>query len=294
MQKKTTQNRHTQIANYTMNYIYNYIDTDINIDELADKFEISRVYFQKLFKEQIGKNIYEAIKDIRLYKASNLLLTNKSSTVKEIANMCGYSSQPSFIRAFKLRFNQTPKEWKNGGHKNYSNNILKNIDINFDENEHFLQINPKIVNLEPMKIYYLRNKGYSKESLKKTWQKIQAWILTNKIKKYRELAFYHDNPVITPADDCVYVAGVILDEKIDLSSTNLPYFKIVGGLYASFELSGKHGDILRFLQWVYHDWLPESGFETTTNPAHTVLSQNHYTHPSETFQATLYLPIQYN
>ncbi|WP_072679459.1 GyrI-like domain-containing protein [Arcobacter sp. LA11] len=293
MQKKTTQNRHTQIANYTMNYIYNYIDTDINIDHLASKFEISRVYFQKLFKEQIGKNIYEAIKDIRLYKASNLLLTNKSSTIKQIANMCGYSSQPSFIRAFKLRFNQTPKEWRDGGHKKYSNNILKNIDIDFNKIENFLQIEPKIVKLDSMKIYYLRNKGYSKETLKKTWQKIQAWIFTNNITKYKELAFYHDNPVITPANDCVYVAAVFVDEEVDLSNTNLPYFKIAGGLYASFEINGKHGDILRFLQWVYHDWLPKSGFETTTNPAHTVLNQNHYTHPSGEFQATLYLPIQY-
>lgn len=293
MQKTTTQNRHTQIANYTMNYIYNYIDTDININDLASKFEISRVYFQKLFKEQIGKNIYEAIKDIRIYKASNLLLTNKSSTIKQIANICGYSSQPSFIRAFKLRFNQTPTQWRNGGHKNYSNNILKNIDINFDKIEDFLRIEPKIVKLDSMKIYYLRNKGYSKDTLKKTWQKIQAWIFTNNITKYKELAFYHDNPVITPANDCVYVAAVFVDEEVDLSNTNLPYFKIAGGLYASFEINGKHGDILRFLQWVYHDWLPTSGFETTTNPAHTVLNQNHYTHPSEEFKATLYLPIQY-
>ncbi len=177
MQKKTTQNRHTQIANYTMNYIYNYIDTDINIDHLASKFEISRVYFQKLFKEQIGKNIYEAIKDIRLYKASNLLLTNKSSTIKQIANMCGYSSQPSFIRAFKLRFNQTPKEWRDGGHKKYSNNILKNIDIDFNKIENFLQIEPKIVKLNSMKIYYLRNKGYSKQTLKRHGKKFRLGFL---------------------------------------------------------------------------------------------------------------------
>ena len=293
MQKKTTNNKHTQIANYTLNYIYKYIDTDIHIDDLASKFDLSRVYFQKLFKEQIGKNIYQSIKDIRLYKASNLLLTNKSSTITQIANMCGYSSQTSFIRAFKQRFNQTPKEWRNEGYKSYSNRILKDIDIHFDKIENFSQVEPKIEKLDSMKIYYLRNKGYSKKSLKKTWQKIQAWIFTNNITKYKELAFYHDNPVITPASDCVYVAGVIVDEEIDLSNTNLPYVKIAGGLYASFEIDGVHGDILRSLQWVYQDWLPQSGFETTTNPAHTVFTQNHYTHESEQFKATLYLPIQY-
>lgn len=117
MQKKATENKHIQIANNTMYYIYQHIDTDINIDELALSFGMSKVHFHKVFKEQIGKNIYETIKSIRLHKASNLLLTNKSSTITQIANMCGYSSQVSFIRAFKQRFNQTPKEWRNGGFK---------------------------------------------------------------------------------------------------------------------------------------------------------------------------------
>ena len=33
MQKRTTYNKNVQIANDTMYYIYEYIDTDINIDE---------------------------------------------------------------------------------------------------------------------------------------------------------------------------------------------------------------------------------------------------------------------
>ena len=87
MQKKITENKHIQIANNTMYYIYQHIDTDINLDELASSFGMSRVHFQKIFKEQMGKNIYETIKAIRLHKASNLLLTNKSSTITHIANI---------------------------------------------------------------------------------------------------------------------------------------------------------------------------------------------------------------
>ncbi len=75
----------------------------------------------------MGTNIYETIKSIRLQKASNLLITNQHSTITNIANMCGYSSQTSFIRAFKSRFNQTPKIWRNGGYKEYSNKIIKKI-----------------------------------------------------------------------------------------------------------------------------------------------------------------------
>ena len=294
MQKKITENKHIQIANNTMYYIYQHIDTDINLDELASSFGMSRVHFQKIFKEQMGKNIYETIKAIRLHKASNLLLTNKSSTITHIANICGYSSQTSFIRAFKQRFDQTPKEWKKGGYKLYSNNILKDIEMCFDKLEQFSNIEPKIVKLKPMVAYYLRNMGYSKPMLQKVWQKIQAWIYTNDIEKYEEVAFYHDNPVITPADECFYIAGVVLKQDIDLSNTNLPHFTIPGGLYASFEISGVHGDIQRFLQWVYQEWLPNSGFETTTNPAHTIFKENHYINESGRFEATFYLPIRYS
>ncbi len=294
MQKKITENKHIQIANDTMYYIYKYIDTDINLDDLASSFDLSRVHFQKVFKEQMGKNIYETIKDIRLHKASNLLLTNKSSTITQIANMCGYSSQTSFIRAFKQRFNQTPKEWKNGGFKEYSNKILKDNEVIFDAMEQYKGIEPLIVKLKPSIAYYVRNMGYRKAKIQKVWQKIQAWKYTNEIEKYEEVAFYHDNPVITPADDCFYIAGVVVKEKKDLSNTKLPHFKIPGGLYASFEINGVHGDIQRFIQWVYQEWLPSSGFETTTNPPHTVFKQNHYTHESKRFIATFYLPIQFS
>lgn len=93
MQKKNTRDIHIDIANKTMSYIYQNIDTSINIDELASNFSISKIHLHKIFKEQMGINIYESIKSIRLQQASNLLLTNNYSTISQIANMCGYSSQ---------------------------------------------------------------------------------------------------------------------------------------------------------------------------------------------------------
>ena len=88
---------------------------------------------QKIFKEQFNSNIYETIKSIRLQKASNLLLTNIHSTITEIANLCGYSSQTSFITAFKKKFNQTPKQWRQGGYKIYSDKILQNSSLDLSE-----------------------------------------------------------------------------------------------------------------------------------------------------------------
>ena len=76
MHKKETSLQHSKIANDMMNYINEHIATDINIDQLVFEFNISKFHFHRIFKEQIGTNIYETIKSIRLQKASNLLITN--------------------------------------------------------------------------------------------------------------------------------------------------------------------------------------------------------------------------
>lgn len=65
------------------------------------------------------------ITSIRLQKAANLLIVNKYSTISEIANACGFNSHSSFIKAFKKKFNYTPKEWKKDGYKSFPKRLLK-------------------------------------------------------------------------------------------------------------------------------------------------------------------------
>lgn len=288
--KKSTYEKRAKIANDVMNYVYKYIDTNINIDELCLELNVSKFHLHRIFKDEFGKKIYESIKSIRLQKASNLLITNKYSTITDISKMTGYSSQTSFLRAFKQRFNMTPKDWKNGGYKEYSNKIVEKI-TNQNENTNPFDITPIIVKMPEMKGYYIRHQGYDR-SIKKTWQKLQTWIYTNDIKEYKQMALHHDNPIITPLEECQYIAIVSL-ENDELKDVTLPYLIIPKGIYAKFSLSGKYGDVIKLIQWVYHYWLIDSGYETTTNPSYTIYHKNHFLSDDEEFVLDYYLPIKY-
>ena len=290
--KQVTHEKRTKIANYVMNYIYKYIDTDINIDELSNELEISKFHLHRIFKDEFGKNIYESIKSIRLQKASNLLITNKYSTITQIANMCGYSSQTSFLRAFKERFLMTPKEWKNGGYKEYStSNVKKFYETNNEVD--FSNIEPSIEKMPQIETYYIRHQGYDK-SIKKVWQKLQTWIYTNEIDNYKQIALHHDNPIITPLNECQYIATVSIDtHKKEIENLSLPKLIIPKGIYAKFSLKGKYGDVIKLIQWVYHSWLIESGYETTTNPSYTIYHKNHFLSSDEEFDLDFYLPIKF-
>ena len=289
--KKDTYEKRVKIANDVMNYIYKYIDTDINLDELSMDLNISKFYLHRIFKDEFGKNIYESIKSIRLQKASNLLITNKYSTITDISKMIGYSSQTSFLRAFRQRFSMSPKEWKNGGYKEYSNKIVENFSQN-KEILDFSNMEPSIVKVDEMKAYYIRHKGYDK-SIKKTWAKLQTWIYTNDIKEYKQMALHHDNPIITPLEECQYIAMVVLEKSESLKNLTLPTLIIPKGIYAKFSLSGKYGDVIKLIQWAYHSWLIESGYETTTNPSFTIYHKNHFLSEDGFFDLDFYLPIKY-
>jgi len=289
--KKKTNLQHSQIANNMMYYIYKYIDTNINIDELSLELGVSKFHLHRVFKQQIGSNIYETIKSIRLQKASNLLITNTSSTITEVANMCGYSSQTSFIRAFKNRFEMSPKFWRKGGYKSYSNEILKSSPTASLSTADYSNLEPNIIKTKAQKAYYIRHQGYN-QKIRQTWQKIMAWLYTNEIEKYQQIGIYHDNPIVTPLEQCFYISAIVLKEEIDLKNTSLPYFEIPAGIYATFEVEGRYGDILKLIQWAYHEWLPQSGFETTTHPSYTVLHKNHFLEEDGEFRVSYYLPIR--
>lgn len=292
MHKKETTLLHSKLCNDLMNYINNNIQSDINIDDLAYKHNISKFHFHKIFKEQMGTNIYQTIKSIRLQKASNLLISNKYSTITQIANMCGYSSQTSFIRAFKQRFEQTPKQWRNGGYKDYSNKILSASKAASLAKVNFSYLEAKIEQTPKMKVYYIRQKGYNSKA-SRIWQKMMAWVFTNNITNYKQIGIYHDNPIITPLEDCYYVAGIIAQDDIKFDHITLPYFYIENEICATFEVEGKYGDILNLIQWVYHHWLPNSGFETTTIPSFTIFEKNHFLNDEKHFKVKYYVPIRY-
>ena len=290
--KKETLEKRTKIANDIMYYIYTHIETNIDIEELSIDLEISKFHMHRVFKEIFGRNIYESIKSIRLQKASNLLLTNRYSTISSIVNSCGYSSQSSFIKIFKDRFGMSPKEWKNGGYREYSNEIIKQSKFAMKSKANFDNITPTIVKMKAIESYYIRNRGYNK-NIEETWQKLQTWVLTNNIKQYKRAALFHDNPTITPLDECQYIACIIVDDDKNIKSDRIPKFKIAEGVYAKFDLKVKNEDLLPFIQWVYHEWLPRSDYETTTKPSFAIYESVDFIKLDNEYDFSFYVSINY-
>ena len=94
-----------------MNYIQaNYID--ITLDDLAEKFYLSKPYLSKYVREKSGMTFGELVKKIRMKKAKSLLKSS-NMTVENIALSVGYQNVEHFNRMFKKAYHMTPMQFRN-------------------------------------------------------------------------------------------------------------------------------------------------------------------------------------
>ncbi len=82
-----------------------------SVQRLAREAGLCSDHFQRLFKQETGRNLGEFLGERRLHKAAELLLTSDMS-IKEIAFIVGYKHQSSFVRAFQREFRQTPGHYR--------------------------------------------------------------------------------------------------------------------------------------------------------------------------------------
>ncbi len=85
----------------------NYSDSNLCAAMIADKFGISKKYFSNFLKEQTNKTYTEYVEDVRLTKALAMIKETEIS-ITEISYQCGFTSQNTFYKAFKRKYDISP------------------------------------------------------------------------------------------------------------------------------------------------------------------------------------------
>ena len=75
-------------------------DSDLSFDEACKKAAISRIYFNKLFRQQFNMPPTKYVNKLRIKKAK-ILLKSGIYTREEIAKQCGFNDVKYFYTVFK-------------------------------------------------------------------------------------------------------------------------------------------------------------------------------------------------
>jgi two-component system, response regulator YesN len=95
---------------------YDYIKThywnsQLTLEGIATSLNRNPTYISNLFVKKTGVTFREALNEVRIENAKNLL-KETSMTVKEIASLSGFTHQQYFTKVFRQKTNQTPNQFR--------------------------------------------------------------------------------------------------------------------------------------------------------------------------------------
>ena len=92
-----------------LGYINEHYNENLSLDDLANKFFISKYHLAREFQRLVGTSVHRYLVQKRLVMAKQMLSSGKPST--EVYQSCGFGDYSNFYRAFKSEYQISPKEY---------------------------------------------------------------------------------------------------------------------------------------------------------------------------------------
>lgn len=89
-----------------LSYLESHLTEELTIDDLADRFYLSKFHMMRRFRQETGLTIHNYLSERRLFLARDLLAQGMAST--EVCYRAGFGSYSSFSRAYSKLFGTTP------------------------------------------------------------------------------------------------------------------------------------------------------------------------------------------
>ena len=94
-----------------------YCNPELTIESVAREIKTNRSYLSKYINETYNSNFSSWINSLRIRKAKQIMLSETTLTIEEIAYKVGFSSSSYFIQIFLRLEGTTPLRWLNARRK---------------------------------------------------------------------------------------------------------------------------------------------------------------------------------
>lgn len=304
--------------NRVIDFIEKNLENELQLEQLAGVANFSSFHFHRIFSSIVNEPLNQFIQRLRLEKAASQLISNPKKTITRVAYDCGFGSSSSFARAFKEYYSVSPSKWKElknnenskisineSKNSKTSSNIgkeLSNSHVYIDSKSHIIlrrnamnskqttkdPITIEVKDLQEMNVAYVRHIGPYKgdEALfNNLFEKLFSWAGARNLCNFPEtkvLSIYHDNPEITEESKLRTSVCITVPEGTKVDG-EIGKMLVKGGKYvvANFELAADEFEAA--WNYVYGQWLPESGYQPDDRPNLEFCLNDADKHPEKKF-----------
>jgi len=238
-------------------YIHEHLEDDIDLNRLADVACLSPFHWHRIYRAIRGETIAATVKRLRLHHAAGLL-ANGATPLEEIAGRAGYGSVHAFSRAFAEAYGMPPATFrKSGSHTRFTEcngeKVMTDYPVDIRE-------------MPAMRLATLPHQGPYIE-IGRAFEPLFGWFGARGLlgPGTRALGVYFDDPGSVPEQELRSRAGILVADDFAMEPPLEPYVTR-GGAYAVLTHKGPYSNLHQAYQWLYGQWLPQSGREPDDAP----------------------------
>lgn len=271
MGEKDSPKLRSAVIDKAIRYIFDHLDEDITVDDVARHCCYSKYHLMRMFKEDTDEALYQFIQRIRLERCAWRLKVEKDKSISEIGIDYGYSSS-NFATAFKKHLNVSPASFRKESEQIVQRSSFSH-GISLDE----LQQTENLITVEQLDAFlviYERRKG-NYHDLPEQWCQF--------IKKYEYLSSPDtiyiectiDDPSITDENSCMYELCQTIPPDHPALKEDCGLFTHVfdGGKYAVYHHKGFPQFLFMEYQEVFCWWLSRTGNQIDDRPIFDIYRQ---------------------
>lgn len=264
MDEKNSNTIRNSVINKAIDYIFDNIDENITVDDVAKHCSYSKYHLMRMFKEDTEEALYQFIKRIRLERSAWRLKVEKDKSITKIGVDSGYSSS-NFATAFKKQLNVSPVDFRKSSEQMVEESSFSHgVSIDeLEETENLITVEQ----LDSFLVVYERKKG-NYNNMPEEWCRF--------IKKYKDLATEDtiyiestiDDPSITDENSCMYelCQTISSDHPILKENSDILTHTFDGGKYAVYHFRGFPQFLFMIYQEVFCRWLSKTGNQLDNRP----------------------------
>ncbi|OHU85298.1 MULTISPECIES: AraC family transcriptional regulator [Pseudoalteromonas] len=262
--KNTTKHIYRQRLLKVIDYVYEHLNADLDVNTLADLANMSAYHFHRIYREFTGETINTTVRRMRLFKAAALLLHSQLSQA-DIAKQVSYASVEAFNRAFTKHYGETPNHYR----KHRTCQQLEHaVFYPSHIKEYTTMYTVKQIENEALTLIALPHQGdYMQigQAFEKLFMLAGSAGLVNE--HTRSFGIYYDDPKSVAKEDLRAMACLSVNSKdIPLPDPDIQFIELPKGKTVSLLFKGDYTELDKPYDWLFGHWLPNNQVELADFP----------------------------
>ena len=284
MNKSHTWTDYQERLSRVVAYIHDHLDEPLDLTRLAEVAHLSAFHWHRVYQALYGETIAATVRRLRLHRATGYL-ANTALPIEQIARKCGYPNVQSFTRAFGGLYGTSPSRYRaEGSHMVFRQGAAQlaaagyTVDVRQVPAVHMAGVAHRGPYMRVGKAFEV---AYTRMAAQGLMRPDARW-----------MAVYYDDPFAVPESQLQSRAGLSLPPgHTDAVQPPLEPFTLGGGLCAVLRHQGPYSTMRAAYQWLFGQWLVQSGHEAADLP----VFEEYLNNPRDTAPADLltdiYLPL---